>query len=116
MDVETSLETLKSSTSNPKTTVATMSLQDAINLGEYFPDKLSIYPEWHTLSKHSQLQLIRKALDNRENQLRMQWAEICNVLNFSKKPHLKEALRNIEDQIHKLGADREKLYLEYTKP
>jgi hypothetical protein len=92
-----------------------LTLQKAIELGEYEPHVLSKYPEWHLLSKHAQLQLIRKGLDNREFQLKMEWAEIANVLDFSKKPHLEEVLKRIDTQRKKLYADRERLYIEYTK-
>ena len=39
-----------------------------------------------------------------------------NVLkvDFSKKPHLKEALKNIETQLHKVEEDREKLFVKYS--
>lgn len=93
----------------------TMSLQKAVDLGEYDPEFLSGFPEWHSLSPHAQLQYIRQALDNRERQLVVQWAEISNVIDFSKKPHLDEALKNIENQRKKVNTDREKLYIEYSR-
>lgn len=92
-----------------------MSLQKAVELGEYDPEFLSGFPEWHSLSPHAQLQYIRQALDNRERQLVVQWAEISNVIDFSKKPHLDEALKNIESQRKKVNTDREKLYIEYSR-
>lgn len=93
----------------------TMSLQKAVDMGEYNPDFLATFPEWHTLSKHLQLQYIRQGLDNRRRHLIVQWAEINNVLDFRTKPHLKVALRNIEKQIKKLDSDMEKIYLEYSR-
>ncbi len=93
---------------------AKMTLQKAVDLGEYEPEYLATFPEWHTLSPHVQFQFIRQGLDNRNRQLVVQWAEINNVLDFRLKPHLKEALDNIQKQIKKLDRDREKLYLEYS--
>lgn len=92
-----------------------MTLKDAVNLGEYDPDYLANFSEWHTLTRHIQFQMIRRALDIRERQLAVQWAEVNNVINFSKKPHLKKALENIEAQKKSLMGDKERLYLEYTK-
>jgi hypothetical protein len=92
-----------------------MTLQEAINMGEYNPEYLSTYPEWHQFSKHTQLQYIRMALENRRKQLLMQWAEINNMLDFRLKPELQEALKNIEKQMKKLAEDREHLFLEYSK-
>jgi hypothetical protein len=91
-----------------------MTLQEAIELGEYNPQFLATFPEWHSLSRHIQFQYIRKALDNRNQHLITQWAEICNILDFSKKPHLKTALENIEKQLKELEKDREILYLNYS--
>jgi len=104
----------KPSTRSPKPS-ATMTLQKAIDLGEYDPSYLATFAEWHTLSRHIQFQYIRKALDNRHSHLITQWAEVNNMLDFSKKPHLTQALENIMSQIKKLEKDREKLYLEYSK-
>jgi hypothetical protein len=114
MNSDETIETLK--TSRKPTSSSTMNLQKAIELGEYDPKFLSGFAEWHSLSRHSQFQYIRQALDNRRRHLIMQWAEINNVLDFSKKPHLQEALRNIEEQMRKLREDKEKLYIEYSKP
>jgi hypothetical protein len=94
---------------------SSMTLQKAIQMGEYNPTYLATFPEWHTLSRHIQFQYIRNALENRHRQLITHWAEVNNMLDFSKKPHLSEALENIMAQIKKLEKDREKLYLEYSK-
>jgi hypothetical protein len=83
-------------------------------MGEYDPEYLATFPEWHSLSRHVQFQHIRTALDNRRRQFLTQWAEINNVLDFRTKPHLQEALRNIEKQNTKLDEDWERLYLEYS--
>lgn len=90
-------------------------LKDAINLGEYDPEYLKIFPEWHTISPHMQWALIRKALSIRRQQLLTQWAELNNVLDLSKKPHVQVAMKNIEDQLNRLRHDQEKLFVQYSK-
>ena len=92
-----------------------MTLEKAVEMGEYEPSYLSTFPEWHGLTKYLQLQYIRRAIENRRRQLMFQWAEINNVLDFRLKPNLKEALRNIEKHLKKLDEDEERLFLEYTK-
>jgi len=95
-------------------TSSTMTLQKAVDLGEYNPDYLATFPEWHTLSKHVQWQMLKKAIDTRENQLVHQWAEVANTTDFSKKPQLQEALKNIQDQRHKVLEDKDRLIVEYS--
>ncbi len=82
-------------------------------MGEYDPKYLSTFPEWHTLSKPIQWSLIKKALSIKEKQLIQQWAEVNNVLDFRLKPELKIVLKNIQDMIHKVDQDKEKLIMEY---
>lgn len=72
--------------SKPKVKKSNITLQDAVEFGEYDPDYLQNFPEWHTLTPNIQWQLIRKALDIRRKQLLTHWAEINNSLDFSKKP------------------------------
>ena len=103
----------KTSGSKPTKSVG-MTLQKAIEMEEYHPEYLATFAEWHTLSRHTQFQHIREALDNRNRHLITQWAEINNMLDFHLKPHLQIALKNIEKQLKKLDSDREKLYLEYS--
>lgn len=91
-----------------------MTLQKAVDLGEYEPEYLATFPEWHTLSKHVQFQFIKQGLDNRRRQLWVQWAEVNNTPNFHLKPHLAIAMKNIEKQIKKLDEDWERLFLEYS--
>lgn len=112
MESEEKEQNLRSKPSSPHDG---LTLQKAIDLGEYDPEFLGQFPEWHQLSRHIQFEYIRKALDNRNRQLITQWAEITNVLDFRLKPHLKEALRNIEKQLEHLKNDKEKLYIEYSK-
>ena len=114
MEEDDSIETPKKSA--PQSSSPNMTLQKAVDLGEYNPDYLSTFPEWQTLTKHVQFQFIKQGLDNRQRQLDIQWASVVNVLDFSKKPYLQETLRNIEAQTRKLRADREELMIEYSKP
>lgn len=88
-------------------------LREVVDMGEYDPEYLGTFPEWHSLSKPVQWTLIKKALDIRERQLVQQWAEINNVLDFRLKPELKIALKNIENKRHQVMADRESLLMEY---
>ena len=88
-------------------------LREVVEMGEYDPDYLGTFAEWHTLSKPVQWSLIKKALDIRERQLVQQWAEINNILDFRLKPELKIALKNIEKKRHEVMRDREILLMEY---
>jgi hypothetical protein len=99
----------------PSASTPMMTLQKAIDLGEYEPEYLSRFPDWQQLSRHVQFQLIRKAIANREYQLVSEWCAVNNVLDFSKKPELRDALRNIEKQQKQLKVDTERLYIEWTK-
>ncbi|MCL5090461.1 MAG: hypothetical protein M1514_00450 [Patescibacteria group bacterium] len=112
MGFEDDLEKGKSSSPLPSGNYLT--LQKAVDMGEYEPKYLANFAEWHGLSRHVQFQLVRQGLENRRHQLLVQWAEISNMLDFSKKPYLKEALKNIEKQLHQAETDRERLYLEYS--
>ncbi len=105
----------ENSTSSPSTGGSFITLQKAIELGEYEPMVLARFDEWHKLSIHAQFQLVRKGLDNREHQIVSEWAEVNNVLDFSKKPELQPVLRNLEAQRKKILRDRERLYIEFTK-
>lgn len=96
------------------TPTASLTLQQAIEFGEYHPEYLANFAEWHTLSTHIQWQLIRKALDIRHKQLITQYAELNNALNLSKKPHVKQAMKLVEKQLEKLNQDQEDLYVEYS--
>jgi hypothetical protein len=91
-----------------------MTLDEAIELGEYQPEYLMQFEEFAKLSRHGQLQLIRKALKNRHRQLITQYAEINNQLHFSKKPWLQEGLDKVMEKIQKLEEDRERLLVEYA--
>ena len=116
IDDEGTMEAVAAASSSPATAQSTiLSLQRSIDLGEYEPHYLSQFPEWNQLSRHSQFKLIKQAIENRLKQLATQWADINNVLDFRLKPHLKEALKNTEDQRLKVLQDKEDLYMEYSK-
>ncbi len=93
---------------------ANITLQQAIDFGEYNPEFLANFEEWHTLSTHIQWQLIRKALDIRQRQLITQYAELNNALDYSKKSQLHQAAKNVERQLRELAQDKERLYIEYS--
>jgi hypothetical protein len=105
----------KISPGKPRAKGTKMSLQKAIDMGEYNPAYLSTFPEWQELSPHIRFQFIKTAIENRRRQLVMQYADICNVLDFRLKPELKETLDNIHKQLKKLDSDFEKISMEYFK-
>lgn len=92
-----------------------MTFQKAIDMGEYDPKYLTKFDEWEDLVRHTQFQYIKTALENRRKHLLSQWADISTILDFSKKPELAEALKNIENQLRKIEDDRETLFVEYSK-
>lgn len=115
IDSEAPSETLKTPGSS-NVSSSTISLQDAVKLGEYKPEVLSGYPEWHKLSKYAQFELISQAVEHRRRQLMNKWAEVDNFTNAAEDPTLKkQAQKNIQEQLKKLSEDKEKLYLEYSK-
>ncbi len=108
-------DNLEKGSSSKQARLYKMTLQKAVDMGEYDPKFLSTFAEWHTLSRHVQFQFIRTAIENRRKHLVVQYAEVNNMLDFSKKPHLADALRNIERQLKIIENDREKLFVEYSK-
>jgi len=100
--------------SKPPTMVTKLTLEKAVELGEYEPDFLANFPEWHALSRHVQFQYIRKALENRNHQLLAQYAELNNVLDLRNKPDVWKAIKNMEKQLHQLLEIKEKLFSEYS--
>ena len=108
---EPSIET--SRTTKPSKT-GKMSLQQAIDLGEYRPEYLTNFAEWHTLSTYIQFQMIRQALEIRHRQLITQYAELNNVLDLRNKPHVQEAMKNVEKQLRMFEQDREELFVRYS--
>jgi hypothetical protein len=92
-----------------------LTLQKAIDLGEYDPEYLATFPEWHKLSKHMQWQMVDRALKNRRRQLVVKYAELCNETGFFIKPHLQKAAENIDKKIKSLQVEEEKLSLEFSE-
>lgn len=100
--------------SNPTSSAhMNMTFEKAIELGEYEPEYLEGFPEWHQFTKHVKWSYVRQALKNRMRMLRVQWAEIANQPNLSEKPHLKAALKGVERQIDQVQMDEEKLQVEF---
>lgn len=91
----------------------TMSLQRAVDLGEYDPEYLSQFPEWSSLTPHLQWQLIHQAIKNRRTSLMVNWAEVANHPNFSQKPELKKIHKDIEKTLQQLQKDEENLQSYY---
>lgn len=111
-EFEKSME--QGSTSSGPAPTKTFQLRDAIDMGEYNPEYLATFAEWHTLSKTMQWNLLKKALDNRERQLLQQWAEVNNVIDFRLKPELKKVLKKIWENRAKVVKDKEALLIEYS--
>lgn len=98
----------------PKQTSQVMTLQKAIDMGEYDPDFLATFPEWHQLTRHIQWEMIRQGLRNRRKQLVTNWGDIQRQNDFLKKPHLAAALKNVEKQLSDLKSEEERLLVEYS--
>ena len=112
-EFEDIIETRTSSGASPKNS-DTITLQKAIDMGEYDPEYLANFPDWHKLSRMMKWQMIRPAIRNRRRFLQVQWAEINNSLDYSRKPHLKQAGDNILKQLDVLLADEEKYQVEFS--
>lgn len=91
-----------------------LSFKEAVEMGKYEPTYLSQYKEWAKYDRQIQIQFITQAISNRRRLLRLQWAGLNNQLDFSKKPHLKEALKKVEQALRDLNADEERLFVEYA--
>ncbi len=104
----------KNTTSRQPTSPKGLTLEKAVELGEYHPDFLATFPEWQQFSRIIQWEYIRRALKNRRHQLLVHWAEINNQIDFSKKPHLQQALDNLQKQLAIVMTDEEKYQVEYT--
>ncbi len=113
-EFEDIIETSTSSGASPKNSDA-ITLQKAVDMGEYDPEYLANFPDWHKLSRMMKWQMIRQAIRNRRRFLQVQWAEINNILDYSQKPHLKQAGDNILKQLDELLADEEKYQVEFSK-
>lgn len=90
-----------------------MTLEKAVEMGEYRPEYLSTFPQWASLNSYLRWSLIRQAIKNRRRFLTANYAETFNILDFSLKPEMKKVMKNIEKQIEDLQKDEERLRLEY---
>ncbi len=113
MGFEDGLE--KGKSSGKKITSNKLTLNQVIEMGEYKPEYLATFTEWHAVSRHVQFQYIRTAIENRRKHLLTQYAELNNVLDFRLKPHLKKAIDNVLKQLKDIEKDREVLFVEYSK-
>ncbi len=111
-EIEPKEQNLSSAPPPPKK--SDMTLHEAVDFGEYDPEYLANFAEWHTLSPHIQWQMVRKALDVRRRQMVTQYAELCNVLDLREKPHIQESIKRVEKQLADLAKDRERLYVKFT--
>lgn len=91
-----------------------LSFNEAIDMGKYDEKYLSQYQEWQEFDRQIKFQFITKAITNRRRQLRLQWANMANQPNFSKKPHLAEAQKKVEQALVILDKDEEALMVEYA--
>lgn len=105
----------KNTSKKGKPIYKTMSLQKAVDMGEYDPEFLANFAQWHCLTQMMRWRYVREAIKNRKHFLLLQWAEISNTLDLRLKPELKEALKNIEKQQGKVNIDEERLQIEFAK-
>jgi hypothetical protein len=91
-----------------------ISFKESIDLGKYEVEYLSQYKEWQELDRHLQFQYISQAIINKRRQLRLQWAQLANQPNFSKKPYLAGAQKKVEKALRDLDINEELLMVEYA--
>jgi len=101
--------------SKPKKPMPKMTLEKAVEMGEYDPKFLATFPEWSTFSDNIRWHYIRDAIRNRRRFLLLNWAETNNVLDLRLKPEMNDVLDRINDQLKALNAEEEKLRLEFIK-
>lgn len=91
-----------------------LSFKESIQLGKYEEEYLSQYKEWQELDTHLKFQYISQAIINKRRQLRLQWANLANQPNFSKKPELLDAQKKVEKALKDLDTDEEMLMVKYA--
>ena len=101
--------------SKPRKPTTKMTLDKAVEMGEYNPDFLATFPEWAGFSNNIRWHYIRDAIQNRRKFLLLNWAETNNVLDFRLKPEMKQVLDKINLQLKNLNQEEEKLRLEFIK-
>jgi hypothetical protein len=92
-----------------------MTLEKAIEMGEYNPDFLSTFPEWSTFTNYIRWHHIRRAIVNRRRFLLLNYAETNNVLDLRLKPEMKLVMDRIYRQLDLLAREEERLRLEFIK-
>ena len=102
-------------TSKPKKSSTKMTLEKAVEMGEYDPKFLSTFPEWAGFSNNIRWHYVRDAIQNRRHFLMVNWAETNNVFDFRLKPEMKEVIDKINAQLVSLNQEVEKLRLEFIK-
>ena len=95
-------------------TIAHMTLGKAIDLGECDENYLSTFPEWQNLSDNIRFNYLLKAIKNRRQFLRLNYAETFNVLDYSKKPELAEVLNKINARLIELQKEEENYRVKYS--
>ena len=100
--------------SKPKSASPQMTLERAIELGEYDEKFLETFREWHELSNNIRFNYILKAIKNRRQFLRLNYAETFNVIDYSQKPELKKVLEAINNRLNELQKEEEKYRVEYS--
>jgi len=92
---------------------AKMTLEKAVEMGEYNPSFLSTFPEWSTFTNNIRWHYVREAIKNRRRFLQLNYAETNNVLDLHLKPEMKQVLDKITEQIILLNREEERLRLEF---
>jgi hypothetical protein len=100
--------------SKPKPKSPQMTLEKAIELGEYDEKFLETFSEWHNLSHNIRFNYILKAIKNRRQFLRQNYAETFNVIDYSQKPELKKVLEAINARLNELQKEEEKIRINYS--
>ena len=100
--------------SKPISKSPTMTLEKAIDLGEYDEGFLSTFVDWQSLSDNIRFNYILRAIKNRRQFLRLNYAETFNVLDFSQKPELKDVLDSINKRLIELQKEEEKIRVKYS--
>ncbi len=101
--------------SKPVKKTTKMTLEKAVEMGEYNPEFLSTFPEWSSFTNNIRWHYIRQAIQNRRRFLLLNWAETNNVLDLRLKPELKQVLDKINNQVLDLNREEERLRIEYIK-
>ncbi|MFZ2153577.1 MAG: hypothetical protein WAV41_06030 [Microgenomates group bacterium] len=100
--------------SKPSAKVNHMTLERAIELGEYDEKFLETFRDWADLSQNIRFNYILRAIKNRRQFLRLNYAETFNVLDYSQKPELKNVLEAINKRLIELQLEEEKIRVEYS--